>query len=133
MTNNLKACTINQHRLHKLSLENPAFLPEYKRYKNVLVNTFRTAKKNYYTGKFDSCLSDFKETWKVINKVLKPNSKKKIGTTLEIHGDLTSNPQTVSNKSNEYFISVASNLADKIPQTNINPLNYISRQQIVFF
>ena len=62
MTNNLKACTVNKHRLYKLSLENPAFLPEYKRYKNVLVNTIHTAKKNYYTGENDSCLSDSKET-----------------------------------------------------------------------
>ena len=58
MTSNVKACTVNKHRLNKLSLENPAFLPEYKRYKNVLVNIIRTAKKNYYTGKFNSCLSD---------------------------------------------------------------------------
>ena len=64
---------------------------------------------------------------------MKPNSKKKIETSLEIDGELTSNPQLVSNKFNEYFSFVACNLTDKIPQVNINPLSYISRQQNSFF
>ena len=63
MTNNLKACNVNKHRLYKILLENPAFLPENKRYKNVQVNdAICTAKKNYCTDKFRSRMSNSNET-----------------------------------------------------------------------
>ena len=45
MTDNLKSCTISKHRLYKLSIKNPTFLPEYKRFENIRVNTIRAAKK----------------------------------------------------------------------------------------
>ena len=41
--------------------------------------------------------------------------------------------KVASNKLNETFSSVALNLADAIPQSNIYPLSYISRQQNSFF
>ena len=59
----------------------------------------------------------------------KPNSKKKNETSLEINGESTSNPEAVANKFNEYFSSVATNLAEKIPTANVDPLSFISRQQ----
>ena len=66
-------------------------------------------------------ISDSKSTWKVIHSVLKPNSKKKNETSLEINGEATSNPEAVANKFNEYFSSVAANLDEKIPTANVAP------------
>ena len=89
--------------------------------------------KKYYNDIFDSCLSDSKSTWKVINSVRKSNSKKKNETSLEINSESTSDPEVVANKFNEYFSSVVANIAKKIPIANVDPLSYISRKQNSFF
>ena len=69
---------------------------------------------------------------KVINSVLKPNSKKKTETSLEINGESTSDPKAVANKFNAYFSSEAANLDEKIPTANVDPLSFISRQRNSF-
>ena len=67
-----------------------------------------------------------------MNSVLKPNSKKKNETSLEINSESTFNSKAVANKFNMYF-SFAANLADTIPIANIDSSSYISRQQNLFF
>ena len=132
LTNALKACTREKHRLYKLSLENSEFIPRYKRYKNTLVNSIRLAKANYYQNKFDRCINDSKSTWKVINKILKPNSKKKDNFSIEIDGEMNSNPEQIAEEFNKHFSSVAPKLAEKIPSVNVDPTSYLTRQQNTF-
>ena len=40
----------------------------------------------YYNDKFNNNLHDAKSTWKVINKILKPNSKRKNDFQIEENG-----------------------------------------------
>ena len=85
---------------------NPAALPKYKRHKNVLLMPFVKPRKNCYTDNILFTRFRFKKTWKVCNKIQKPNCKSKI--TLEINFELTSNPNAASNYFNGYFSCVAS-------------------------
>ena len=57
----------------------------------------------------------------------KAKFEEKNETSLEINGEASSNPEAVANKFNEYFSSIAANLAEKIPTVNVDPLSYISR------
>ena len=77
------------------------------------MNSIRLAKANYYQNKFDRCINDSKSTWKSINKILKPNSKKKDNFSIEIDGEINSNPEQIAEEFNKHFSSVAPKLAGK--------------------
>ena len=62
----------------------------------------------------------------VVNKdeVKKVHSKFKLND-----GSLTENKTVISNEFNELFVNIGPNLAKKIPQLSIDPLNYIRGPQ----
>ena len=81
----------------------------------------------YYNDKFNNNLHDAKSTWKVINKILKPNSKRQNDFQIEENGTKLSDSTEIANAFNDYFSSVAPNLAAEIPDVGIDPLSYLSR------
>ena len=76
LDNTLKDSIKEKHRLHNLCQENPEFVPLHKRKRNLVSNKIKQAKRQNYNDKFNNNLHDAKSTWKVINKILKPKSKK---------------------------------------------------------
>ena len=81
----------------------------------------------YYNDKFNNNLHDAKSTWKVINKILKPNSKRQNDFQIEENCTKLSDSTEIANAFNDYFSSVAPNLAAEIPDVGIDPLSYLSR------
>ena len=58
----------------------------------------------------------------VVNK----NKVKKVHSNFKSkHGSLTENKTVISNKFNDFFVNIGPNLAKKIPQLGIDPLNYM--------
>ena len=80
-----------------------------------------------YNDKFNNNLHDAKSTWKVINKILKWNSKKQNDFQIENNGTKLSNSTKIANAFNDYFSSAAPSLAVQIPDAGIDPLSYLSR------
>ena len=81
----------------------------------------------YYNDKYNNSIHDSKSTWKVINKILKPNSKKQNDFQIEENGTKLSDSTEIANALNDYFSSVAPSLAAQIPDVGINPLSYLPR------
>ena len=90
-------------------------------------NKIKQAKRQYYNDKFNNNLHDAKSTWKVIKKILKPNSKKQNDFQIENNGTKLSNSTEIANAFNDYISSVAPSLAAQIPVVGIDPLSYLSR------
>ena len=86
----------------------------------------------YYNDKFNNNLHDAKSTWKVINKILKPNSKRQNDFQIEENGTKLSDSSKIANAFNDYFSSVAPYLAAEIPDVGIDPLSYLSRNSHSF-
>ena len=51
---------------------------------------------------------------------------------IDIDGNKESNPDIISEHFNNYFTSIAQNLASKIPPSNVNPLSFINHQPNTF-
>lgn len=130
ITDSLLRCINEKHRLYRLSRENPMYNDSYKSYRNTLCNNIKRAKLNYYKNKFDGN-SDTKSTWKSINAILKPNPRRN-DIKLEEGDNLTEDPLMVSNIFNDYFSTVAQNLASSIPMTNSDPLSNVRRVESTF-
>ena len=87
----------------------------------------------YYNDKFNNNLHDAKSTWKVINKILKPNSNRQNHFQIEENGTKLSVITEIANAFNDYFSAVAKSLAAQIKDVGIDPLSYLSRNPHSFF
>jgi len=116
-----------KRRLYFSSLTNPSLLPTYRRYRNILSDTIKRAKTNYYKEKFDSCNNDGKATWKVINSVLSSKNSGQGGLKLLVGGSEVDDTKILCESFNQHFATVPSVLADNIPVVDFNPLTYVDR------
>ena len=108
-----------KHYLLKKS-RNPG-LREIERYinrrtkdtENYVTGRIRGARLSYYATKFETYKTDVKETWMLLNSVIKPKkSNVKINKLIIIIDDnIITDQQEVCNSLNEYFASVGSGIA----------------------
>ena len=122
-----------KNRLFKLSRNNVDLLPRYRACRNLILNRLRSAKSKYFRDKFAACAGNTKSIWKLINNTLKPNANRQFNYTLKRDDAEVTDPTIISNKFNEYFSSVAINLANNIPHVDVDPLIYVKSQINSFF
>ena len=91
-------------------------------------NKIKQAKMQYYNDKFNTNLHVAKSTWKVINKILKLNSKKQNDFQIEVNGTKLCDSTEIANAFNDYFSAVAQSLAAQIPDVGIDPLKLYIRK-----
>ena len=91
----------------------------------------RNAKSKYFHDKITDCsvMNDPKKTWKLINSLLGKNAKSNNVNELLIGGISVSDPKSIAEELNDYFISIGSKLAaeyENEPSTNVDylPANY---------
>ncbi|XP_077983288.1 uncharacterized protein LOC144438132 [Glandiceps talaboti] len=100
-------------------------LQKFKRYRNVLTNILRKAKKKYYSDLFNIHYNDMKETWRVVNDLLgkKKNSNSSIPTKIKSFCNGTSVIHTeipdIVDVFNNHFVNIGEKLAKNI-QANGN-------------
>ena len=126
LTDSLLRCIKRKHTLHLLSKRNSGYLNEFKRYRNVLCESIRQAKKQYFGDKFEQVRSDSRGTWRVINDILQPKSNKNNSFRLDLPDGTTECPDKIANAFNAHFVSVAPNLSRDIPPTNFDPVSLIT-------
>ena len=99
---------------------------KYKRYRNTLVTVIKNAKRLYYCNSFNCNRSDMRKTWETINELIGRKSKNK---KLEIEeliinqggiDRVVSSEREIAEELNNYFVSVGSNLAERIPNEPTN-------------
>ena len=129
-----KAILKSIRRKHKLyskmisSNHQPQHVEKYKKYRNVLTNVLRKAKRDYYSTLFMTHKNDTGQTWKVINDLLySGNSKSKVTQVeklcLDSNGRRTqvSSAEEIGQVFNDFFVNVGPNLASNIQKaTNGN-------------
>ena len=126
LTDSLLRCIKRKHTLHLLSKRNSGYLNEFKRYRNVLCESFRQAKKQYFGDKFEQVRSDSRGTWRVMNDILQSKSNKNNSFRLDLPDGTTECPDKIANAFNAHFVSVAPNLSRDIPPTNFDPVSLIT-------
>ena len=92
----------------------------YKRLRNNVTNEIRNAKRIYFKDKFEQSTGNPKKTWKVINEVLKRKSKNKTCDEFIINDDITSDPSIIVDRFNEYFSTIGTELANKLPLPEVD-------------
>ena len=86
-----------------------------KKYKNKLTGLLRTSKKMYFSNYLEISRHSSKETWKVLNILMK-KQKLVINYPDSFNHDNnseTNDPKVIANVFAEYFTNIGSNLASK--------------------
>ena len=104
----------------------------YKNYWKILSKVITLAKKLYYNNKLANSTNKPKTTRSIIKTVT--NNKKNFNNiiTIVIDGKTTTHQQTIAEKFNNYYVSVADNITNNNPINSnngdlkkINPLDYL--------
>ena len=88
------------------------------RFRNILRQSIKDAKKIYFQNIFTKFKNDIKRTWSVINKSLHRKNKS-ISSRMFSHNVKTlEDPSEIANAFNEYFISIGPSLANQMGKNN---------------
>ena len=122
-------CSINRKtKLYKKFIRNPTVLNEneYKRYRNLLANVLREAKRLHFKNLFNESRGNGKETWKVLREALNSkNSPTELPDTFVDDDNKTYMDKDIANGFNNYFVSIGQSLEEKMPASHSNPITYL--------
>ena len=122
-------------KLYKLATRNVIDIKIYKDFRNILTNRIRRAKANYYEDEFRKTSLNIKKTWMTINSVIRKNKHKQNIQILNEDGTKVPDSE-VPTKFVNYFTSIATNLTNQLPSSNIDPLQFLRNRNpnsFVFF
>ena len=128
-----------RHHYYTLFRKNIVTKNEYIDYRNFVTNRIKFAKKKYFEKKFNDVKNNIKETWKIINNVLKPNSnrKKKSVQKIFLNNKTYENSKDISNLFNNYFTNIGKTVSDSVESHDFNDhkiyLHHLDQQNSFFF
>ena len=106
---------------------------QFVNYKKELNRKIKLAKKNYYMNKFKTCHGDSSSTWKLTNNILGRKNKSNVPTSLMHESNEVTDVTRICNIFNHYFANIGQNLANTIPNNDINPLDYLEDRNLNTF
>jgi len=132
LTKGIKISCLNKRRLYLnyRNSNNSSLKKHYKKYCRILTRVVTAAKRLHYSKLISQSDNKQKTTWNIINTLT--NNKKTSNTTIpiNINGEPSTNPISIANVFNTYFISVADNLLTKnfsetYTTNNDDPMTYL--------
>ena len=124
---NLFKCVRRKNRLYKKFIRRPTEenKEKYRMYRNRLNCTLRLAKKNYFSNLLENENNNMRNTWKILNSILRPNSSKKCSEKFVSENDVYTCPNKIASKFNDYFANIGPQLASTIIHTGNDFSSYL--------
>ena len=85
-----------------------------KTYRDKISYLIKKGRRDYYNKYFQNVTNNVKKTWRQINKITNKNKYKNKILYIKTENKLESDPYLIGNTFNNYFMTVAKNLASKI-------------------
>ena len=130
MTHAILISRKTKNKLAAKKVKNPTEknLNAYKEFNKMYRSVIRKAKANYYDEKFKEYSKNIKQTWAVLNELLNvKKSSQKIPDIFIDNGKIYSGYEEVTEGFNDFFSSIGSKLADKIPPSKNDFESYLGR------
>ena len=108
-------------------------LETYKNYKNSFEKILKSSKK-HYQNKLEKCRNNLKTTWETMKEIIGKSKvfHQNLPNNLKINKKSITDKKIIANKLNEFFINIGSNLAAKIPPSNMNFDSYLPHVCTIF-
>ena len=82
-----------------------------KKYRNRLNFILKLAKRNYFTNLLEKEKNNMRNTWKVLNSIIRPNNYKKCSEKFVSNNEIYTCPDQIATKFNQYFANIGPELA----------------------
>ena len=120
----------HKNALFKEKLKYPSAhnLDKYKQYKNILTKVLRSAKKKFYEAEFAKHTGNTKETWKILQTLIK-SKRKTDDAPAQISGktgDVITDDVNIAEQFNSFFTEIGKDLRKNIPTSSLDPLQLIT-------
>ena len=127
ITYNLLKCIRRKNRLYKKFLRKPTEENKetYRKYRNRLNYALRLAKQNYFSNLLEQEKNNMKNTWKILNSIIRPNSSKKFSEKFVSGNEVYTCPNKTASKFNDYFANIGPKLASTIKHTGQDFSSYL--------
>ena len=119
IANDLKECIKKKNKMYKLFRLGHIPRFHYRKYCNLLTATIRLVKNKYYNCYFNTYKHNYKKIFNMVNK-LKNRIQSNSVNALEINGVQTSNKTTISNAFNNFFVNIAGEIKQFLPDSRVN-------------
>ena len=116
VTIDLKRCIKKKSQIYNLLKRGLITRTRFNIYKRTLAWLIKKIKNNYYLEKFKYSRNDQKMTWKNISMMLNRNKKQTVNEIINEDGEKLYGNRMVT-YFNNYFCNIASNLIERLPQT----------------
>ena len=101
----------------------------YKMYRNNLKKILLKEQKNYFAKSLEYNKGNLKKTWAILKGIINQNKYKQTQSRFKLSdGQTTADKQIISEKFNDFFVSIGPNLAHKIPNQAQSPLSYLGNR-----
>ena len=87
----------------------------YNPIRNKVNQTIRSAQINYYNSAFHQTSNNMKKNWKILKNILGTTKTKNDFDKVIVHNLVYTDPTDIANCFNEYFCSIATELAENLP------------------
>jgi len=125
-------CILNsvkrKNKLYHMFIKNPtsATRERYKAYRNKLNHVIRISQRKYTQDMLNKYHCDMKKSWKLIDSIIDSRDRyKKLLEKFKYDEESISDPIKIANYFNKYFTNVGPNVARKIGQCDVDPLQYV--------
>ena len=96
--------------------QSPNKWENYQQARNEVNRAIRKAKRNFFTSHLKDSHGDVKGTWKSKNAMI---------NNLKVNGETLTDASSIADALNEYFGNVGPKLADHIPESEVNPVDFL--------
>ena len=120
----------NQYKLFRMGIIS---CEGNRRFRNKVNQEVKRAKNEYYINSFIRYKNDVRKSWTLIRSLMGGKRKCSSVKELVINGVTHTSPSDICESFNEFFTSIAENLENSLPVTDICPLSYITPQPNSFF
>ena len=127
----LKMMRIQDRILQKLrKQQNPDNLNLYKKFRNRVSNELKESKAQYFHDYFSTNSQNMKKLSSGIKTIIshKSSTSSSINKLKDKDGNVTSDPDKMSNIFNDFYVNVADSITKSIPMTPKSPLDYLSNR-----
>ena len=88
----------------------------------------KVAEKQHYSELLNNCQDSIKKSWQIIKGIVNPNKANQLQAKFKLNDrSFTTDGYVISNKFNDFFINIGPNLAGKIPEQHLSPLDFMDQ------
>ena len=118
-----------------LKTRSHTLLDKCKTYKNRIQTIIRNSEKLYYSNTISQLKDNMSKTWKVINTMINKSKPKKDICQIDVNGTVVTDANAIADKFNNYFTNVSADLAENIPVSSKEAINFIPKnmEKSLFF